>query len=163
MSEVSNRIIRESIIKRMWFGFPPSYSPAIFHSYTDEIQPVRVLCSWVSGRQHFLSLWFIWNNTTPILPQNYEVIQNCARFKCVYMQYICFYVTGLKLGKHNRGTVGKKWMSEGSPLQILFLQYVWGEHMLKVMVAKEKHETGEQVKQIIFQNQQLLLHFVDIF
>jgi len=35
--------------------------------------------------------------------------------------------------------------------------------MLKVMVAKEKHETGEQVKQIIFQNQQLLLHFVDIF
>lgn len=35
--------------------------------------------------------------------------------------------------------------------------------MLKVIMAKENHETGKQPKQIMFQIQQLLLHFVDIF
>lgn len=35
--------------------------------------------------------------------------------------------------------------------------------MLKVMMAKENHETDKQPKQIMFQIQQLLLHFVDIF
>lgn len=36
------------------------------------------------------------------------------------------------------------------------------EHVLKVIMAKENHETGKQLKEIIFQIQQLLLHFVDL-
>lgn len=55
-------ITRKSIIKWMWFGFPQKLD--IFHSKTDQIQPGTVFWSWVSSSQHFLSVQFVWNNST---------------------------------------------------------------------------------------------------
>lgn len=61
------------------------------------------------------------------------------------------------------GNSGGKVRERMKPSEDFALAVCRREHMLKVIMAKENHETGKQPKQIVFQIQQLLLHFVDIF
>lgn len=113
-------ITRKSIIKWMWFGFPQKLDT--FHSKTDKIQRGTLPCISVSSSQHFLSVQFVWNNSTQIFTTKFwsdSVLSSIQKHIYIYIHSVC--IRGLKLSKHTQGTTKVKWEKEQSPLEILLL------------------------------------------